>query len=224
MIYPSRYPTWRAEVAVFGNFNLYEFLLMMVALIICITIHEFSHAYSAWRAGDETPHAQGRISLNPIDHLDPMGTIMMVVSSLAGFGIGWGKPVQINPYNFRHPRWDNLRVSLWGPLSNMITALVVGLTLRFFAQGMSQPVLMFTVILVQINIGLALFNLIPVYPLDGSHIISALLPPETARRYDYFMAQHGMLLFIGLILLGNNVFPIVIGIPARFLFRAFVGI
>ena len=91
----------------------------MVALVICITIHEFAHAYSAYRAGDDTPKAQGRISLNPLDHLDPMGTIMMVVSSLSGFGIGWGKPVQINPYNFRHPRWDNLRVSLWGPLSNL---------------------------------------------------------------------------------------------------------
>jgi Zn-dependent protease len=206
------------------HFDLYTFLLSMAALIICITIHEFSHAFSAWRAGDETPKAQGRISLNPIDHLDPMGTIMMVVSSLAGFGIGWGKPVQINPNNFRHPRWDNLRVSLWGPASNMITALVVGLTLRFWAHSMSEPVLMFTFTLVQISIALALFNLIPIYPLDGSHIISALLPYESARRYDYFMARHGMLVFIGLILLGRNVFPIIIGIPARFLIHAFVGI
>lgn len=208
----------------FGDFSLYEFLLMMVALIICITIHEFSHAFSAWRAGDETPRAQGRISLNPIDHLDPMGTIMMVVSSLAGFGIGWGKPVQINPGNFRHPRWDNLRVSLWGPASNMITALVVGTVIRFLGSAMTDPVYAFTSTLVWISIGLALFNLIPVYPLDGSHIISALLPYESARRYDYFMARHGMLVFIGLIMLGNRVFPILIGVPARYLFHAFVGV
>ena len=208
----------------FGDFNLYEFLLMMAALIICITIHEFSHAFSAWRAGDETPRAQGRISLNPIDHLDPMGTIMMVVSSLAGFGIGWGKPVQINPGNFRHPRWDNLRVSLWGPASNMITALVVGTVIRFLGSAMTDPVYAFTSTLVWISIGLALFNLIPVYPLDGSHIISALLPYESARRYDYFMARHGMLVFIGLIMLGNRVFPILIGVPARYLFHAFVGV
>jgi len=208
----------------FGDFNLYGFLLSMAALIICITIHEFSHAFSAWRAGDETPHAQGRISLNPIDHLDPMGTIMMVVSSLAGFGIGWGKPVRINPNNFRHPRWDNLRVSLWGPLSNMLMALVVGLAIRFWGHSMTEPVLMFTVILVEINIGLALFNLIPVHPLDGSHILSALLPYDMARRYDYFMARHGMLVFLGLILMGNRVFPLLIGKPALFLFRLLIGV
>lgn len=208
----------------FDNFHPYEFLLSMVALVICITIHEFSHAYSAWRAGDETPHAQGRISLNPIDHLDPMGTIMMVVSSLAGFGIGWGKPVQINPNNFRHPRWDNLRVSLWGPLSNIITALIVGTTIRLWGHGMSEPVLLFTMILVQINIALALFNLIPVHPLDGSHILSALLPYESARRYDYFMARNGMYVFLGLILLGGQILPFVIGKPAMFLFHLFVGL
>lgn len=208
----------------FEGFNLYEFLLTMVALMFCITIHEFSHAYSAYRAGDDTPKKQGRVSLNPLDHLDPMGTIMMVVSSLAGFGIGWGKPVQTNPGNYRHPRWDNLRVALWGPASNLLAALVIGLVLRFWVHSMSQPVLLFTVILVEINIGLALFNLIPVYPLDGSHIISALLPYELARRYDYFMAQHGMLMFIGLIFLGNRIFPVLIGIPARFLFHAFVGL
>ena len=208
----------------FDNFDLYTFLLTMVALILCITIHEFSHAFSAWRAGDDTPKAQGRISLNPIDHLDPMGTIMMVVSSLAGFGIGWGKPVQINPNNFRHPRWDNLRVSLWGPLSNMIFAFVVGLALRFWGSGMSHPVLLFSIVLVEINIGLALFNLIPVHPLDGSHILSALLPYDLARRYDYFMARNGMLVFLGLIMLGGRIFPTLIGIPATFLFHKFVGI
>jgi Zn-dependent protease len=196
----------------------------MVALVICITIHEFAHAFAAWKAGDETPHAQGRISLNPIDHLDPMGTVMMVVSSISGFGIGWGKPVRINPGNFRSPRWDNFRVSLWGPLSNLITAFVVGIVLRMWGNSMSSPMAMFMLILLQVNIGLALFNLIPIHPLDGSHIMSSLLPYESARKYDYFMARHGMLAFIGLIVLGNRIFPIIIGIPARFLMHAFVGI
>ncbi|NLN76426.1 MAG: site-2 protease family protein [Armatimonadetes bacterium] len=207
-----------------GNIQLYSFLLSMVALVICITIHEFAHAFAAWKAGDETPHAQGRISLNPIDHLDPMGTVMMVVSSISGFGIGWGKPVRINPGNFRSPRWDNFRVSLWGPLSNLITAFVVGIVLRMWGNSMSSPMAMFMLILLQVNIGLALFNLIPIHPLDGSHIMSSLLPYESARKYDYFMARHGMLAFIGLIVLGNRIFPIIIGIPARFLMHAFVGI
>ena len=116
----------------FSN-NIGDFLLMMVALMFAITIHEFAHAYSAVRCGDDTPRRQGRVSLNPIDHLDTMGTIMMVISSLAGFGIGWGKPVSINPYNFKNQRWDNLKVSLWGPLSNILLAAVIGLFLRFQA-------------------------------------------------------------------------------------------
>jgi len=206
-----------------GNFHLYEFLLTMAALIICITVHEFAHAYSAYRAGDNTPKEMGRISLNPIDHLDPMGTIMMVISSISGFGIGWGKPVQINPYNFRHPRWDDLRVSLWGPLSNLIAGAVVGTALRFFEPSMSEPVRAFLVTLVFVNIGLAVFNLIPVTPLDGSHILAALLPYEASRRYSYFMAQHGMLVFIGLIMLGGYVFPVILGPPADFLYRLFTG-
>ena len=207
----------------FGNFNLYEFLLSMAALVVCITVHEFSHAYSADRAGDNTPRSQGRISLNPIDHLDPMGTVMMVVSSLAHFGIGWGKPVQINPYNFRHPRWDNLRVALWGPLSNLLTALVVGTVLRFAAQSMSRTIEDFAVRLVVVSISLALFNLIPVTPLDGSHILSALLPYEMARRYDYFMAHNGMFVFLGLILMGSKIFPYILWPPADFLFGLFTG-
>ena len=132
----------------FGDFDPYRFVLTMAALVICITVHEFAHAYSAYRAGDDTPRLQGRISLNPLDHLDPVGTIMMVVSSISGFGIGWGKAVQINPYNFRHPRWDNLRVSLWGPLSNILTAAAVGTIYRFFSPHMNHNVAMFLEILV----------------------------------------------------------------------------
>jgi Zn-dependent protease len=201
----------------FNDFDPYDFLVSMVALVMCITIHEFAHAYAADRAGDDTPRAQGRISLNPIDHLDPMGTIMMVISSLSHFGIGWGKPVQINSYNFRHPRWDNLRVSLWGPLSNILFAAVVGCVLRFWWMSFTHLVLNFLVMLTFINIGLAVFNLIPVAPLDGSHILSAMLPLDMAKRYDYFMARHGMLVFIGLILFGSQIFPVLLGPPREFL-------
>ncbi len=200
------------------------FLIMMSALVVCITIHEFSHAYGAWRAGDDTPKVQGRISLNPLDHLDPMGTIMMVVTSLSGFGIGWGKPVRINPHNFRHPRWDNLRVSLWGPLSNLLTAAVVGTFLRFWAPVLGDgALLVFTRVLVEISIGLAVFNLIPIAPLDGSHILSALLPIDVARKYDYFMAKNGIIVFLALIMMGNRVFPIILGPPSLFLLHLFTG-
>jgi len=206
------------------DFDLYSFLIRMAALIICITIHEFSHALSAYKAGDDTPKLQGRVSLNPIDHLDPVGTIMMVVTSISGFGVGWGKPVQINSVNFTHPRWDNLRVSLWGPLSNLITAAVIGIILRFTMHLLSPPVAEFALWLFLISIGLALFNLIPVTPLDGSHILSAILPIDLARRYDYFMLRYGMLVFIGLIFLGGGrLIGYLIGPPAYFLSKLFLG-
>lgn len=205
--------------------------MSMVALLVCLTIHEFAHAYSAYRAGDDTAKLAGRVSLNPIDHLHPLGTIMMVISSLSGFGIGWGKPVPVNPYRLRRPRWDNLMVSLWGPLSNLLTAAVVGTVLRFTAVPMANsgsPVLVNGEILletiVMVSIGLALFNLIPIPPLDGSHILSAILPYESAKKFDMFAAQFGMFLFLALFLLPGNLFGHIIGPPAGFLWKVFTGI
>jgi Zn-dependent protease len=210
--------------SMFSDFNAYDFLMSMAALVICITVHEFAHAYSAFRAGDDTPRRQGRISLNPLDHLDPIGTIMMVVSSLSGFGIGWGKPVSINPYNFRHPRWDNLRVSLWGPLSNILTAAIVGLSIRFLGHSMTAPVLTFLATLTFISLALAFFNLIPIAPLDGSHILSSLLPHEQARKYDHFMGQFGFLIFLGIIFLAPpGTLSKIIGPPVHVLWGLFVG-
>lgn len=208
----------------FHNIDPYQFALSMIAVIICITIHEFAHAYSAYRAGDETPHKQGRISLNPLDHLDPMGTILMIVSSLSGYGIGWGKPVQVNPYNFRHPRWDNLWVSLWGPLSNLLTAIVVGVILRFSVHSMSQNLATFLVMIVAISVGLAVFNLLPIGPLDGSHIVSSLLPYEQARRYDMFMARYGFMLFLGIIFFAPGLLNSVLDPPRQLLIHLIIGV
>jgi len=206
-----------------ADFNLNEFLMRMAALVICITIHEFAHAYSAYRAGDNTPKLQGRISLNPLDHLDPFGTIMIVVSNYAHVGFGWGKPVMVNHLKFRHPRRDNLMVSLWGPLSNILTAVVTGTALRFLEPHMGKNVADFIWIITLASIGLAIFNLIPIAPLDGSHIISSMLPYESARRYDYFMARYGMLMFLGLIFLAPDVLWRVIGPPRAFLVHLLTG-
>lgn len=206
-----------------SNFNAFDFVMSMSAVIICITIHEFAHAYSAYRAGDNTPKAQNRLSLNPLDHLDPVGTIMMVVSSLSGFGIGWGKPVQVNPYNFRHPRWGNLWVSLWGPLSNVLTAVVVGIALRLTVNHLAPNVALFLFYLAAVSIGLAVFNLIPIYPLDGSHILASLLPLEHAKQYEAMMSRYGMLIFLGLIFLAPGMIGAIMGPPREMLLSAVLG-
>jgi len=205
-----------------GN-KLQFFLINFAALIINITVHEFGHAIAAVRAGDDTPKLQGRVSLNPIDHLDPMGTVMMVVTLLSGWGIGWGKPVIVNSLNFKSPRWDNLRVSFQGPLHNLILALVVGTIIRFYHGQPGLPITEFLNALVMFGIVLALFNLIPLGPLDGSHIISSLLPIESARKYDRFNMQYGIWIMLGIIFLGRDILPIVIGIPAELLRWLFTG-
>lgn len=214
----------------FADFDLTHFLFSMTALMICFTIHEFAHAYSAYRAGDDTAKHAGRVSLNPIDHLDPMGTIMMVISSISGFGIGWGKPVPVNPFRLRRPRWDNLMVSLWGPLSNLITAAVVGTVLRFTSEAMirsGSPLAVNGEMLLEyitlISIGLAVFNLLPIPPLDGSHIVSALLPIESAKRFDRFAGQYGIFLFLALFLAPGHLFSLILGPPRHLLWGLFTG-
>jgi Zn-dependent protease len=194
-----------------------------VALLVCLTVHEFAHAKSAELSGDDTARLAGRISLNPIDHLDPLGTIMMVFMAISGVGFGWAKPVPINPLRFRHPRWDSVKVSLWGPLSNVLFALALGVIIRFLPVMIvvKYPVLL---IMVQVNLTLAFFNLIPIPPLDGSHIFSGLLPAEQARSYDRLMGQYGMFILIMLMISGRGVLRHLIGVPVAFLFRLFIGI
>jgi len=203
--------------------DVYTIIITLVAVVICITIHEFSHAYAADKARDDTPRLTGRISLNPIDHFDPLGFLMIVFTSIAGFGIGWGKPVQIQVRNFRSPRWDSLKVSLWGPLSNILTAVVVGLILRFTAPFLTSPIALFLLILMFVSCSLAFFNLLPIFPLDGSHILEALLPVDKAQAFARFSHTYGFAILIGLLFFGHNIFPIIIGWPTDFLVSLILG-
>lgn len=204
-------------------FDIYAFLLSMFVLIVSLTVHELAHAKAAEAAGDDTARRAGRISINPLDHLDPMGTVMMVVSSLAGMGIGWAKPVPVNPSRFRSPRWDNLKVSLWGPLSNVLLALGAALVIRFAWSHLGGVDLRILFMFVMINLALVLFNLLPITPLDGSHILSSLLPVDQARLYDKFMMRYGFLILLGIIFLAPAVLHSILGPPRTALFTTFTG-
>jgi Zn-dependent protease len=193
----------------------------MFVLIISITAHEFAHAKMADLAGDPTPRRAGRISLNPIDHLDPLGTIMMVLTSITGIGIGWAKPVPVNPWNFRRPRFDNIRVSMAGPFANLTLAFIFAQFIRFGHENTALVGLLDRFVL--INIALAIFNLLPIAPLDGSHVASSLLPPKLARSYDSFMSMYGPILFIGLVLLVPSLLSMLLGPPVFFIYRLFAG-
>ena len=169
-----------------------ELLLFLPALLIAITVHEFAHAWAADRLGDPTPQLQGRLSLNPLKHLDPVGTLMLLF-----FRFGWGKPVEFDPYNLRHPRRDAAVISLAGPAINLILATVLSLVLKFSPSPLFS-IFLYPVIL--ININLAIFNLLPVPPLDGAKILYGILPREWADEYNDFMGRYGTILLILLII------------------------
>lgn len=181
------------------------FLFWTIALITAITIHEFAHAASAERLGDPTPRLMGRLTLNPLAHLDLLGTIMLFIAHF-----GWGKPVVFDPYNLRHPRRDAAIISLAGPVANLVLAgacailLQVLLNLRlplvsnsvgsvaiYILIGLLQPV-------VVLNVVLAVFNLVPIHPLDGFKIVGGILPPEYAKQWAE-LEPYGMLFLIFLI-------------------------
>jgi Zn-dependent protease len=201
--------------------------MSLVGFLIAITVHEFAHARAALAAGDDTAKRMGRVSLNPIDHLDPLGTIMFIMTAISGFGIAWGKPVPVNPYNFKNPRWDSLKVSLWGPLSNIITACVLTLILKYVILPLAPAYVELAGLCILFNLCLAVFNLLPIPPLDGSKIFSSLLPITQAKVYDRTMGRYGMLVLFALILIRipghDSIISMAIGPPIMTAFRVLMG-
>lgn len=178
-----------------------SFVLWALALVIAITIHEFAHAYTADKLGDPTPRSQGRLTLNPLAHLDPLGTIALLI-----FRFGWGKPVQFDPYNLRSPRRDSALISLAGPASNLLLASILAIVIRVMP-GFPLMTTLFSV-LITMNIILAIFNLVPVYPLDGEKILTGILSPSLASEYQSIMRQYGTIILILLIFPFGGTSPI----------------
>ena len=179
-------------------------VIQILALVAAITIHEAAHAWMADRLGDPTARIQGRLSLNPIKHLDLYGSILVPLFLLfirSPFLFGWANPVRFDPYNLANPRRDAALISLAGPAANLVLATVLSLFLRFLATPFS-PLAYFSAIFypfIILNVVLAIFNLLPIHPLDGGKVFVGLLPRSTAREVDMFMNRYGILILFLLI-------------------------
>lgn len=175
-----------------------DLLLSIPAVLWAITFHEFCHGYAAWRLGDPTAERMGRLTLNPLAHLDPVGALMLLI-----FRFGWAKPVPIDPRHFRHPRRDLVIVSLAGSAGNLLTAVLCGFLVRFLpGPFMAVPALgRFILLMVLINLGLGVFNLIPIPPLDGSKLLYVLLPPRWMRSF-FWLEKYGFFVLMILLVLG----------------------
>lgn len=170
--------------------NPLEFVIVAALLIMAITVHEFSHAFFSDKLGDPTARLAGRLTLNPLAHLDPVGSILLL---LAGFG--WGKPVPVDPFNLRDPKRDNALISFAGPLSNLLIALIFSIFIRITGFNMLTEALS---LFIYFNVLLAIFNLIPIHPLDGFSVVAGLMPKK--YYHDWLSLQsYGMIFLIFLI-------------------------
>ncbi|OIP97316.1 hypothetical protein AUK40_03470 [Candidatus Wirthbacteria bacterium CG2_30_54_11] len=200
-----------------GNVDLMTFFFGLVAIIIAVTLHEFSHALVATLLGDPTPKMRHRLTLDPSSHLDPMGFFMLLL-----VGFGWGKPVPINPVQIRRGRFGVALVSLAGPVSNMLIATAFGLAVRFDLIPYSQQIFALVLALISINLGLAVFNLLPFGPLDGYKIALGLLPARWAYKLARTQsAANGLMwLLIASLFLFDPVYRMV----QQWFFRVVVGV
>jgi len=193
-------------------------LFLYLIIVISAVFHEYAHGFAAYRLGDSTAKNEGRLTLNPLAHLDPIGTVALPLFLLltSGMFIGWAKPVPYNPHNLRDKKYGDLKVAVVGPLTNLAIAIVLGLILRFFeffTLYAGQPIFLeFIGLIVYINIFLALFNLIPFPPLDGSKILFAFLP-QSAGKYQLALERYGIFILLFFIFFGLRfISPIIYGL------------
>ncbi len=206
------------------------FIFWIIALVIALSIHEYSHARAADELGDPTPRLNGRLTLNPLAHLDPIGTLMLFI-----FRFGWGKPVPIDPYNLRNPQRDHALIALAGPVSNFIMAAIFSggyHLISNFAPTINSPLLFsFAVTVVIMNLGLGLFNLLPFGPLDGAKVFLGFLPADKVEEWEAALSRYSLIIFLLLfipIINGTSILSLTLGTLVNFflklLFPSFGGI
>ncbi len=168
-----------------------DLIFLIPAIIIGITVHEFSHAFMSVKLGDPTPKFQDRLTLNPLSHIDPFGLVALVL-----FGFGWGRPVQINPSYYKNGKRDRILVSLAGPLSNILVILITAIIFRFTINMTSNFIWKLGAYIININAVLCIFNLLPIPPLDGSKILLEILPLDNKYQLYYKLQKYSLLIFI----------------------------
>lgn len=194
-------------------------ILTICILIMSVVLHELSHGYVAELMGDPTPRLQGRLTVNPLKHIDIFGSIIMpIITTIAGFTFGWAKPVEWNPYNVKNRKVGEFLIALAGPASNILIAVVFGLIIRNAAPDFSPAFLAISAYIVAINITLAIFNLIPIPPLDGSKILFSILPAKLSHVRYSFERYSVFLVLLLVMFLWRFVEPII-----PFLFRLITG-
>ncbi len=196
------------------------FIFQIAILIMSVVVHELSHGYMADLLGDPTPRLQGRLTLNPLKHLELFGSfIVPIITSLAGFTFGWAKPVQWNPYNVKNKRWGELAIAIAGPVSNIVIATVFGLLIRLYGSLLSDSFIYISTYVIIINIVLAVFNMIPLPPLDGSKVLFAILPRKLIWIREVIEIYSILLFLIVVFFIWELVAPII-----PFIFKAITGI
>ena len=204
------------------------YVLIFLGVVIGTTVHEFGHAWMADKLGDPLPRQQKRVTLNPLSHLDPLGTLLLAVTLLVGFPLGWGRPVRTDPENYTCGEKTGMGlVAVAGPLMNLLTALAFAPLARIalgggFGRG-PWVALFFTFLAITmlINLSLFCFNLVPVAPLDGSHIVGSLLPEPYSAGFRSFMSKYGP--YVLVVLMFTGLLSKVIGPLIVFLFRLLIG-
>ncbi len=178
-------------------------LIQYLGLLVLLTFHEFGHAWMAWKCGDDTAHSQGRVSLNPMVHIDLIGTVVMPLlmiylsmsgSNISRFLVGWAKPVPVNPHNLRNPRVDDILVTLAGPWMNLLLAIVLMGMARVAAAGDSSSAMKVCMDASHLSLLLCFFNLLPIPPLDGSQVVRSLIGMSYEAYYEF--ARYGFILLI----------------------------